>query len=471
VVGAYRKSRTIFQATDGPTMSKQLVFMALVTLAGTLGPLVIVPFWGVFVYYGFAVLRPQALWEWSLPAGVAWSWYPAVATIAVAGGVAVGLFSAGTNEPKPARFTVLHALLLALGSWVCLTYLFARNQHVAYGWTVEYFKIFIMMAASALLIRTPNQVWTLFLLAGGALAYIAYEINLQYLITRYLAIFKNGYCGLDNNAVGLMLAMGVPICYFAWEADRRWWRWGFLLAVPVLAHAVLMSYSRGAMLSLALGSVLMALRARTRSMVAVGAVLAIVALPIVAGEQIQNRFFTVAEADKDESAQLRYMSWQAGWNIAKDNPIFGVGVRNSNLYSFQYGADREGRTIHNQYIQMAADCGIVCLIIYLALLGYTFLRLHQLRVWGLSQDTADGAQAAGLASGIESALAMFCFGGIFLTLDTFELPYLLLLLVAQAAGLWLPAPTTDDAPLPTLLSARPVVGRARDANGSTAHTI
>ena len=45
---------------------KQLLFMAAMTLAGTIG-VVYRPFWGVAVYYLFATLRPQYLWQWVLP--------------------------------------------------------------------------------------------------------------------------------------------------------------------------------------------------------------------------------------------------------------------------------------------------------------------------------------------------------------------------------------------------------------------
>ena len=51
---------------------KQVLFMVTLTLLGTVGCLVR-PFYGVAVYYLFAVLRPQFLWQWSLPPGIQWS--------------------------------------------------------------------------------------------------------------------------------------------------------------------------------------------------------------------------------------------------------------------------------------------------------------------------------------------------------------------------------------------------------------
>ena len=66
--------------------------------------------------------------------------------------------------------------------------------------------------------------------------------------------------------------------------------------------------------------------------------------------------------------------------------MFGVGIRNSNLFSYQYGADMEGRTIHSQYLQIAADNGFVGLGLYLAVLALlhrgTFIRYELPRTNG-----------------------------------------------------------------------------------------
>jgi hypothetical protein len=57
-----------------------------------------------------------------------------------------------------------------------------------------------------------------------------------------------------------MLAIGIPLAIQAWEGTHRWWRWGFLAFVPLIMHAVLMSYSRGAMLSIVAAVPLLVLR-------------------------------------------------------------------------------------------------------------------------------------------------------------------------------------------------------------------
>src|SRR5262249_53370832 len=161
------------------------------------------------------------------------------------------------------------------------------------------------------------------------------------------------YGGLDNNGIGLVLAMGVPMCLFVWEGTRRWWRWGFLIAIPVVVHSVLMSFSRGAMLSLVAATPLFVLRSRHRAILLPAMLgLFILLLPVMAGKEIRERFFSINQYEKDGSVRARFASWKAAWDMAKDHPIFGVGLRNADLLSFDYGADFQGRTIHSHYLQM-----------------------------------------------------------------------------------------------------------------------
>jgi probable O-glycosylation ligase (exosortase A-associated) len=428
-------------------MTKQLIFMILATLSGTAGVYVCGPFWGVFVYFLFATLRPQFMWEWSLPEGVAWSFYVAAATIGAA--VLALLGGAANDERRPAgeparRFSSTHISVFLFAAWIVVTYLNARDREAGYPWLIEYLKIFAMFLAAALLIRTVRQVWILLVMIGVTLAYIAYEVNFLYLAYQYLGILKNGYGGVDNNGAGLMLAMGVPLCFFAWEGTDRWWRWGFLALIAILIHAVLLTYSRGAMLSLIAVVPLLYLRTRRRSQVALFGLLLAVLLPVLAGKQIRDRFFTIAENDVDASAQSRRDSWTAALKMARDNPIFGVGLRNANLFSHAYGADLQGRTIHSQYFQIAADNGFVGLGLYLAILASFWINLRRVRRATVDRNDPEGRLAYLAASSAECSLAAFAVGAVFLTLDVFELPYLVLLLGAQLPVVL--QPVTDQPP-------------------------
>ena len=228
-----------------------------------------------------------------------------------------------------------------------------------------------------------------------------------------------------------MLALGVPLCVFAWDGIRHPVRWAILALVPLIIHAVLSSYSRGAMLTLALTAPFYLWRCGNRRQI--GGLFLVVALmiPVMAGKEIADRFFSIDDHSKDDSAQSRMTSWGIAIRMAQERPIFGLGIRNSNLFTLQYGADIEGRTIHSQYLQIAADSGIVGMVAYLAVLAAAFWCLAQSRRAVLGRDDEQSRTIRWMANGIECSLFAFAFGSIFLSLETFEPLYILLFLAIQ----------------------------------------
>jgi probable O-glycosylation ligase (exosortase A-associated) len=397
--------------------------MVVLTLIGAVGSFAVEPFLGVAVYYLFAVLRPQYLWEWVLPQW-GWSGYVAYSTIAATLWFLMSAPATPAGGTDPVKYSFAHKAYFMFGFWVCLTYFTAINQAAAYDWFVEYLKLFLMFGIATLVISRIQQIWALYLIATSCLTYIAYELNFLYFTAGRVDIYNNGYGGLDNNGAGLMIAMGIPLAVHAWEACRKWWRWIFIAAVPILMHAVLMSFSRGAMVSTLAVVPLLVMRSRKKKQFALVFVLLVWTVPYLAGTEIRQRFFTVEDYANDESANSRYDSWGAAVRIANDNPILGVGIRNSNLLSYAYGADMEGRTIHSQYLQTAADNGWVGLFLYLLALGSAWVAIIRTR-WSLRKRTdKDAFLARSMLSGIEGSLAIFCVGATFLSLEVFELPYL-----------------------------------------------
>src|SRR5688500_4770200 len=113
---------------------KQTIFMTVLTLAGALGAFVVEPFVGVAVYYFFAVLRPQYLWQWTLPTSIAWSEIVAWSTIAATVWFLLTSPQANVGDEHPRRFSGAHKAFFLFGGWVCITYLTSQNQYVAWPW-------------------------------------------------------------------------------------------------------------------------------------------------------------------------------------------------------------------------------------------------------------------------------------------------------------------------------------------------
>ena len=407
-------------------MSKQLLFMVAMTLVGTGGALFYGFYWSAFVYFLFAVLRPQFFWSWSLPDGIAWSFYVSLPAI-------FGALQKFGETNKPGQgWSRIHFVIFCFFSWMVVSYINAVNQNVAYPWLILNLKIGLMFFVGSLLISTPRQAWLIYLMTATALGYIGYEVNFYYFVDGRMNLRDSGLCGYDNNGGGLMLAMTIPLCLYAWEALQSRWRWLFAAFVPLLVHTVLLSFSRGAMLAVVCTTPLIVWRSRYRAQMTAATILfGVACLPAMTGKEVRARFFSIEKSDADNSAQSRFSTWGAAYRMSLDYPIFGVGVRNSSYMVGKYGHGSNYQTIHSQYLQLLADDGYPGLLIYLSLLAVTFIGLARARGRYQRRTDVEAKQALSAVNGIECALFTFCFGAIFLSLETFEVTYVLFMLAAR----------------------------------------
>jgi probable O-glycosylation ligase (exosortase A-associated) len=412
---------------------KQFVFLIVVTLVGAGGALFYSPFLGVIVYWFYAVLRPQYMWQWALISYpvMKWSFIVAIPTMIAA---ALQAFGSGesSNGADQSRFSRTHWWVMLYGVIIAFSYFVVADNKSFFVYQLfeDYMKLFIMFVVSAILIQNLRQVWILYLMAAAVLGYIAYEINIEYLLKRSMGIYHNGYGGLDNNGAGLMLAMGVPLCYFAWQAANKWWRWGFMICVPGIVHSVLMTYSRGAMVALITVVPFLFFRAQRKSWFIVFGIAMAFLLPIMAGAEIRKRFFSIEQHDTEKTAKSRRVAWEAAIDCIKDHPVVGIGLRNSGPYVLK----RTNNTaVHNHYLQVGADTGLMGLGVYLAVLASTWFGLRRVRNSVAGRDDEEAVRLRALANGIEGAMVVYCAGAMFLSLEVFELPYFLILLGAQLA--------------------------------------
>lgn len=416
---------------------KQFAFMAITMFLGTGGSFALSPVLGIAVYYMYAVLRPQFIWDWVDLFGIKlgevnWSLPVALCTLGATLLWRAGLWTPMAIAKVPwygnPRFSRSHYLFLGFTAWISLTYVTAVLPEVAWPFFLEYVKIFVMFICATLVLRTVRDLWIVYLVMLACAVYIAYELNFYYLVYHWMMLQQRGYGGLDNNGAAMILAMAIPLAFFAWEATRRWWRWAYLAAIPLLGHAVLLSYSRGAMVSLIPVSLLMWWRSRNKGFVGLLYVIAFVGVVATTGKEIEERFFSVAKEDSNP----RWTTWKIAVRMANDRPLFGFGIRVSPSFTHElYGADIPGRAIHSQYLQTAADSGWPAFVLYLALLISVFYGLWQTRKALRPFTDPDTNSVRSLAAGLECALLQFCIGAAFLSLEHFEMPYIVMLLAVQ----------------------------------------
>ena len=413
----------------------QFLLLIFVTVGGGLGALVRGPIVPFAVYVLISVFRPQFLWKRQLSSmpDASWAFYISLAALGSYLPWVFGMFGTPRDPERFVHppFTWSHRIMCGFSLWMTLSYLFANDMYTAYRVYEDFMKIFIMYLLGTQVIRMMWQVKVLYLVMALSVGYIAVDLVHLYVTTGRLALVKDGFAGLDNNGAALMLAMGIPLCYFAFEFTRRWYRFAFLVPIPFVVESIMSSYSRGAMLSAIVGGVFYIFFSRRRAFLIACIVATACAVPVVAGKEIQDRFLSSQKGGEDDSINSRYVSWDCARRIANDYPVFGAGVRCSNLLTLSYGADMDGRTIHNIYLQIAADTGWIGMAWYVLLAGFTLVALLRAR-WRLRHRTDDEANlTVAIIGGIFCSLVTFYFGAIFLSLETLELPYFLMLLGGQ----------------------------------------
>lgn len=416
---------------------KQVLFMVATLTFGVWVGLV-EPVLAFAPYYLYAIVQPHELWAWALPAGVRWSLVAAGLAFLFVILHAPRLFGRMTLWPMP-------MLLGIYGGLLCLSTLTAFDPNTAGNWLGVVLKTVIVAAVVAALINSWSHVVVFagtILIGAGILAW---HFNSLYFFEGRLDILFRGLGALDNNGAALSVLLGLPFAYaFALGAHRLWVRGAAVFAGGLIVHAVMLSYSRGAMLAAVVGLGWLGVQHRPRRQLLWAVPLVIVGLGFAAGNEVRQEFHSIYDGyETDASVQSRFTSWSIAWEMAWDRPLTGMGLRNSNLYSFNFGADRRGRTIHNQYLQLAADAGIPALLAYLSILGVGFFGAYRGRRileehlrFRLVENPQDRTRFyAQLCLATEAAILTFCAAAMFLSLETLEMVLLIAALGAAAPAL------------------------------------
>lgn len=412
---------------------KQVLALSLMLAGGAFAAL-IHPFFGILPYYCLSLLRPQALWDYALPEGVRWSLFAA----AIAAGGA--LIHVSTILSR-LRWNAVATLLATFAGLVLLSCIMARHPDVAMSRGVEYAKIFFMALLATAVIHEVRHVKWLLMAVFLCIGYVAWEFNARYLFDGRLEILTEGHGGMDSNDISVMLAMGLPLAYAWWRARPSNWTAVFAgSAALVMVHTIMLSYSRSGMVAAVVATGWLAVHHRPRRHVLLMAPLALAAVLYMAGPEVRAEFLSISEYKEDTTAQMRMESWKRGWETAWDHPFTGAGVRNSNLMSEAYGSHLPDRSVHNLYLQVAADSGVIAMAVYIAMVLTAFWTISSFRARSAStpgtlaaaQDDAAGeverSERFAMALGIEGCLIAFVTGGMFLSLEFFELPWLMFVL-------------------------------------------
>ncbi len=378
---------------------------------------------GLFGYIWFAVLRPDFL-AWA-PHEYPLSFILAVATLI---GVAIHV---------PGRVVYVFSspitrLILLLQAPVMLSCVLAVNPALTWMPLSLYWRMLVMALIVVMLVETKKDLMVLAIVIGGSLGALAAKMGLAGLLAGGVQ-YAAGYGGMlsDNNTYALALAMGVPICWYLKDAVKPvWMKAGFVMIAILSVPGVLMTYSRGATISLGVGVMLIAVRSKQKA--AVGLLTLVMAMGLLAflGPSFSERLATVSNPTEEASANARIIMAKAGLKLAADYPLFGVGFGglNQQMVIGRYispDVSIEKLFIHNTYLQMLADSGIFAMILYIALLA-TALWMLQMSYWRVKKYP----EFAPYPLMLQTSLIVFSIDALVLSRVSFDITYILLAMSA-----------------------------------------
>jgi putative inorganic carbon (HCO3(-)) transporter len=338
------------------------------------------PYFGALMWVWVAYFNPHRFTY-----GVAYS-FPVSTVIAIPTILGI-LFFRKLNRGIFVRETVM---LLLFWAWITITYinatyvpLFADHVEDAQLQLVRVSKILLMTFVLILVVTSKKKLEILFIVTALCFGVLAIKGTLFGIRTDgTFRIFgpPDSFVS-DNNDLGLALNMTLPMMfYLARETTSRRLRRLLWACFYSSILAVILTYSRGALLGLiaVLGTI--SIRSN-RKVLAAGLLIAAAFLVITfAPPAWMDRMGNFAHGELDESAEGRLHAWRFAWELALRYPITGGSFET-------FTPDLEERLTpqfsfagpHSIYFQTLGEQGFVGLGIFLFVLGGCFYSLWLIR--------------------------------------------------------------------------------------------
>lgn len=388
---------------------------------------------GIYIWSWIGYMNPHRL-TW----GFAYH-FPFAAIVAGATLVAI-LFS---RERLRFPWEMTTAVWLAFVLWMTITTFMAQFPELAWPQWEKVIKIQLMVLLTMVLINSRERINTLVWIIVASIGFYGVKGGLFAIATggHYKVWGPEGSFIYDNNQLALAMIMLLPLMrYLQMQSVNKWVGRGLLAAMLLTALAILASYSRGALIGLAVMGLFLWAKSRKRVMAALVLVLAVPFMWSFMPEQWTDRMGTIEDYDEDRSAMGRLYVWDMAYMVARDHFAgggFGTFYTRyfHDLYTMEITGDPHAyiaTDAHSVYFLVLGDHGFIGLALFLLLMASAFfLGTSIIR---RTKDDAELKWARDLAAMIQVSMIGYAVGGAFLGLSYFDLYYhLIALLVVTRA--------------------------------------
>ncbi|HEV2676389.1 MAG TPA: putative O-glycosylation ligase, exosortase A system-associated [Aliidongia sp.] len=238
----------------------------------------------------------------------------------------------------------------------------------------------------------------------------------------------------DNNQLATALIMILPLLrYLQTQTQNRYVRMGLVIALGLTIVSVFGSFSRGALIGLAVMFLWMIRSSRHKTTILLAAVFGVGALTLVMPESWYARMNTIQTYQDDGSVTGRFDAWKYAFRLAVERPLTGGGFHAYADTAHFFALVPEApvaRAFHSIYFEAMGEHGFVGLGLFLGVIGAGLFTTAKLRK--ATRKDPQQAWAYELASMVQVSIVGYMVAGAFLELTFFDLFYAIVILPTLA---------------------------------------
>ncbi len=336
-----------------------------------------------------------------------------------------------------------------------LSTLFSKDFAYSWAYWTDFLKSTLITYLIVVLVVDFSKMRLLLLVMVSSLGFEAAKQGWVYLITSpgWANPNDNPFLG-DNNGVAVGMLMLVPvIALLSQTTHRRWTQPFYWFLLIGLLYRALSTYSRGGFLAVIALAASYWLRSHHRLRTLLGIVIVTTLVLPTLPDAFWNRMSTILtyEEDDDRSALGRFHMWKVAIEMAKANPVLGVGYNAYNEayddYDFSKGEYGLKRSVHNSFLGALAELGYPGAVLYGLILFSAFRSCCSLR--RLAKKDPSLLELGQCAIALETSLVVFLVGGFFVILQYNEMLWHFIGITIVLERLAVQAPSYDLGPAPS----------------------
>ena len=218
----------------------------------------------------------------------------------------------------------------------------------------------------------------------------------------------------ENNAFAIAVLISIPL-FVLWyrETEKKLIKNGIMLVIPLCYMCALSSWSRGALLTMGVTTIVLLWHSRRKYLIIPilirGSYFMIQNLP----DEWFGRMYTLETYEQDESAMGRIKVWIDGWNHTLHRPFTGTGFEGWQVVT--------NRDWHNSSIEMFSEHGFVAFGIWFSMILGTLISLSRLPK--MARGIPEMKWVANYCYMLRASLIAYLVGTSFLGLSYWDILY------------------------------------------------